>query len=425
VCPDDCGVLAVFGEDEVNHVVLPVDREIDVDVWQLVQHHPVKVEKPSEIKLEPDWANVGDADAITNKAICRAASRDPFDAAKLAIFEYVPHEQEVLLVAHFRDDAQFFLNLAEDAPWDRPLLPYRRCGFNTFRGRSAFADIAKAMGVSEYQVRRRTERIPCTDASHVEEAVAYSPECRDGIFEEDPYRTALRLAHRLDGFPRYPKMHPCGVVLSRLPVTHLSPVFTSAKGYPATHFDMEQVEAIGLVKIDILAQAGLAVMRYTKELLRKRGVTVDLKALEPWEDKEVWKMIASGNARGVHHFESPAMCTLERMVNVNNIDDLIAIVSVIRPGAANSMRKESFANRAQGIEPVEYAHPSLEPLLRSTYGVVAYEEHILQICEAFAGMPAGRADFLRRWSRFSRKRPRQCWESSSLLRRSAAARTPK
>ncbi|MGA7880730.1 MAG: hypothetical protein WCD63_07645, partial [Terrimicrobiaceae bacterium] len=159
---------------------------------------------------------------------------------------------------------------------------------------------------------------------------------------------------------------------------------------------MEQVEDIGLVKIDILAQAGLAMMRDTKELLRKRGINVDLKALEPWEDKEVWRMIASGNARGVHHVESPATCTLERMVNVNNIDDLIAIVSVIRPGAANSMRKESFANRVQGIEPVEYAHPSLEPILRSTYGVVAYEEHILQICEAFAGMTAGRADFLRR-----------------------------
>jgi DNA polymerase-3 subunit alpha len=143
-------------------------------------------------------------------------------------------------------------------------------GFNTFRGRSAFADIAKAMGVSEYQVRRMTERIPWTDASHVEEAVAYSQECRDGTFEEDPYRTALRLAHRLDGFPRYPKMHPCGVVLSRLPVTHLSPVFTSAKGYPATHFDMEQVEAIGLVKIDILAQAGLAVMRTRRNAAQAR-----------------------------------------------------------------------------------------------------------------------------------------------------------
>jgi DNA polymerase III alpha subunit len=139
----------------------------------------------------------------------------------------------------------------------------------------------------------------------VEEAVAYSQECRDGTFEEDPYRTALRLAHRLDGFPRHPKMHPCGVVLSQLPVIHLSPVFTSAKGYPTTHFDMEQVEAIGLVKIDILAQAGSHDAGHKE--LHRRGINVDLKALEPWEDKEVWKMIASGDARGVHHIESPAM----------------------------------------------------------------------------------------------------------------------
>jgi error-prone DNA polymerase len=90
------------------------------------------------------------------------------------------------------------------------------------------------------------------------------------------------------------------------------------------------------------------------------------------------------------------MTSLERMVNVNNIDDLIAIVSVIRPGAANTMRKVNFARRAQGLDPVEYAHPCLEPVLRSTYGVVAYEEHVLQICEVFAGIAAGRADLLRR-----------------------------
>jgi DNA polymerase III, alpha subunit len=84
------------------------------------------------------------------------------------------------------------------------------------------------------------------------------------------------------------------------------------------------------------------------------------------------------------------------MVNVNNVDDLIAIVSVIRPGAANNLKKEQFALRAQGLEPVDYVHPSLERALRSTYGVVAYEEHILQICQDFAGLSAGRADILRR-----------------------------
>ena len=107
-------------------------------------------------------------------------------------------------------------------------------------------------------------------------------------------------------------------------------------------------------------------------------------------------MIASGNARAVHHIESPAMTSLCRMCNVREIDGLIAIVSVIRPGAANEGKKLAFTRRYQGLEPVTYPHPSLEPCLRSTYGLVVYEEHILQLCEAFAGLPPGRADVLRR-----------------------------
>jgi error-prone DNA polymerase len=193
-------------------------------------------------------------------------------------------------------------------------------GFSTYRGKSAFADIAKVMGVSEYQIRRMTERLPWTDATNLQRAVKESQECRDLDFSEDPYQTALRLAHRLDGFPKNPKMHPCGVVLSRLPVRHLTPVFTSAKGYPTTHLDMEQVEAIGLVKMDILAQGGLAVMRDAKRMIAARGIEVDLKGLEPWDHPEVWQMIAAGEARGVHHIESPAMCTLERGIHLAPVD---------------------------------------------------------------------------------------------------------
>ncbi|GAB4164413.1 MAG: hypothetical protein Fur0032_00220 [Terrimicrobiaceae bacterium] len=280
-------------------------------------------------------------------------------------------------------------------------------GFSTYQGRSAFADIAKVFGVSEEQIRRYTEHLPRVSAAGIVEAVHRSRECADLDFGENPYATALALARRLDGFPRHPKMHPCGVVLSREPVARLCPLFHSAKGLPTTHFDMDSVEAIGLVKIDILAQGGLAVMRdAVEEVERQKGEDRRMKVqrgtssfhLLPstFDDPSVWEMIASGGGRGVHHIESPAMTSLNRMVKVGNIDDLIAIVSVIRPGAANTMRKVTFARRAQGLEPVEYAHPSLEPVLRSTYGVVAYEEHILQICEAFASMPAGRADMLRR-----------------------------
>src|SRR5205814_2679774 len=177
-------------------------------------------------------------------------------------------------------------------------------------------------------------------------------------------------------------------------------------------------------KIDILAQGGLAVMRDVKELLHSgaavpaalTGVSpansnagetpvgtgetpvplIDLNRLEPWEDPEVWKMIASGGARAVHHIESPAMVGLCRQCQVHDIDGLVAIVSVIRPGAANEQKKVKFARRYQGLEPVTYPHPSLEQCLRSTFGQVVYEEHILQICDLFAGLSAKRADVLRR-----------------------------
>ena len=125
------------------------------------------------------------------------------------------------------------------------------------------------------------------------------------------------------------------------------------------------------------------------------SISVDLDALEPWQDPEVWEMI-SGGARAVHHIESPAMTGLCRQCNVRDIDTLIAVVSVIRPGAANEGKKLAFTLCYQGLEPITYPHPSLEPVLRDTFGLVVYEEHILQICEAFAGLPPGRADVLRR-----------------------------
>jgi DNA polymerase III alpha subunit len=204
-----------------------------------------------------------------------------------------------------------------------------------------------------------------------------------------------------------------------------TPTFIANKGWPTTHFDMDAVEAVGLVKMDILAQGGLAVMRDAKQSLRERGVEIDLKNCtgaicpgpspsslkldgktedegegrgreEAFDDPAVWDMIASGNARAVHHIESPAMTSLCSMSNVREIDGLIAIVSVIRPGAANEQKKLKFTRRYQKMEPPEYPHPSLETCLHNTFGLVVYEEHILQICEAFAGLNPGRADVLRR-----------------------------
>ena len=137
-------------------------------------------------------------------------------------------------------------------------------------------------------------------------------------------------------------------------------------------------------------------MRDATESLTAKNVSVDFALLEPWQDPKIWEMISSGGARAVHHIESPAMTGLCRQCNVHDIDTLIAIVSVIRPGAANEGKKTAFTRRYQGLEPITYPHPSLERVLADTFGLVVYEEHILQICEAFAGLPPGRADVLRR-----------------------------
>lgn len=269
-------------------------------------------------------------------------------------------------------------------------------GFSTFQARSALGDVAKVLGVSEYQIRRITEHLPYhLQPSLIDEAVKQPMECRDLPLNEEPYSTALQMAQFLDGFPRHPKMHPCGVVIARQPIHELVPTFTSNKSYPTTHFDMDSVEAVGLVKMDILAQGGLAVMRDTKAALAKRGIAVDLSNVDE-KDEGIWDMISAGGARGVHHIESPAMLSLSRNCNVRDLDTLVGIVSVIRPGAANQSKKQEFTRRYQGLSPIVYPHPSLEPALRCSFGLVVYEEQILPICEAFAGLPPGRADVLRR-----------------------------
>lgn len=284
-------------------------------------------------------------------------------------------------------------------------------GFSTFQARSAFAEVAKVLGMAEREIRHFTEHFPWSfggwpnKGKHLKgeeflKKLQENPECGDLPLHDEPFRTAVLAAGFLDGMPRYPKMHPCGVIIAPNQVHELTPTFISNKGLSTTHFDMDSVELIGLVKMDILAQGGLAAMRDAREMIRLRHGKIinleDLTADDAKPDPDVWKMIADGGGRGVHHIESPAMVSLCRMTNVDHINGLIAIVSVIRPGAANENKKLSFTRRYQGMEEVPSLHPSLDACLADTFGLVVYEEHILQICIEFAKLPAGRADDLRR-----------------------------
>jgi DNA-directed DNA polymerase III PolC len=297
-----------------------------------------------------------------------------------------------------------------DLPWDKReqviRWVYDRWGHDrvamigcphVYHGRAAVAELGKVFGLPPHEVYRVTKLLPRTRATRLQQAVAGSPEARDLPLAEEPYRTILSLAGGLEGIPRHWAMHPCGLVVSPEPLTDLVPVQSSPRNLLVAQYEMDAVEELGFVKIDLLGQAGLSVLRdAVAEIERTDSRTIDLTHDVDFQDEAIWDMIACGQARGVHHIESPAMTSLIKQCNVRDIDCLTSIVAIIRPGAANQGKKDVFARRYQGFEPSQYAHPSLEPVLEKTYGLMVFEEHILQIAVAFAGMNLGRADVLRR-----------------------------
>ncbi len=321
-----------------------------------------------------------------------------------------------------------------DLPWDRRdevvRWIYDRWGQervamigapNCFHARAAVVDLARVFGLPPHEIRQATRGLPRTTAGDLSQAVAESPEARGFPIDQEPYRTIVRTAAWLEGLPRHWSMHPCGLVVSPEPLTGLVPVQPSAKGPLVAQYDMEAIERLGFIKIDLLGQAGLSVLRdAVEEIERTEGVKVRLDTDVDYRDAGTWDLIAGGGARGVHHIESPAMTSLLRQCDCRDIDCLTTVVAIIRPGAANQGRKDTFARRYLGLEPPSFADPSLEPVLAGTYGLMVFEEHILQAASEFAGMNIGRADTLRR--ALSRQDRRLLAELGAEFRAHARAR---
>lgn len=297
-----------------------------------------------------------------------------------------------------------------DLPWDQRdqviAWVYDRWGHdrvamigapNTFQARAAVADLGRVFGLPPHEIHEVTRRMHQDWTRHLADSMKASAQTRDLPLDQEPYPTILRMAGALEGLPRHWSMHPCGLVVAPEPLTDLVPVQPSPKGPLVAQYDMDAIEDLGFIKIDLLGQAGLSVLRDTvNEVERAEGRRIDLEREVDYADPRIWEMIATGGARGVHHIESPAMTSLIGQCHCRDIDCLTAIVALIRPGAANQGRKDTFARRHHGFEPPAFAHPSLEKVLEETYGLMVFEEHILQVAVEFAGMNLGRADVLRR-----------------------------
>ena len=267
---------------------------------------------------------------------------------------------------------------------------------NTFGARGAFRDAARAHGMAPDTVDRSSRLIPRNGEAPLARLLAPSPRGRDVPLEEPRFQRLLAAADRLIGLPRHLGIHPGGIVITDRPLDHYVPLEEATKGIVVTQYEMHAVEAVGLVKIDLLGNRAISVISETVELVRAGGGPVIDPAAIPDGDGATARLMRQGDTLGVFQLESPGMRNLLRQLETRDLDGAIAALSLIRPGPAGSGMKERFIRRARGLEPVEFLDPRLAEPLGDTYGVMLYEEDVMAVSAALAGLSLADGDMLRR-----------------------------
>jgi len=258
--------------------------------------------------------------------------------------------------------------------------------YATMRPRLAFREVAKTLGMSVAVTTEVMKRL-----------AAGLPREKWGTLPVEPERVdrALTLAKRLEGFPHHLSLHCGGVVITPGPICRHAPLERAAKGVVVTQYDKDGVEAVGLVKLDLLGNRALSSISESVRLASSRGERVDPETL-PERDLLTERLLASGDTVGVNQLESPAMRHLVRQIAPRDVKGLMQVLALIRPGAASLGMKEQFVRRARGIDPVPEIDPRLDHILRATHGVMLYEDDALFVASELAGLPPAKADRFRR-----------------------------
>ncbi len=276
---------------------------------------------------------------------------------------------------------------------------------STLRARSAFRDVGRVMGLPLDEVGALSKLLPHYGASSIEEAMGMFPEMAGFPIDREPWRTVVGTALKIDGYVRHLSIHLGGLVIGDRPLTWYTPLEDSAKGIVVTQYEMKGIEAIGLVKIDLLGQRSLSIVAEAARSVEEgRGVRVDLDHL-PDADPPTAALLRRGQTMGCFQIESPGMRALLQMQQAEDITDLIQGLSLIRPGPSSSGMKHAFIRRRRGEEPVPWPTPLLKEALGRTYGVMLYQEDILKVAQAVAGFSLAEGDELRKL--ISKKRSRE------------------
>lgn len=277
------------------------------------------------------------------------------------------------------------------------------CTYQTYHARSALRDLGKAMGIPAEDLDRLAKRIPYYHARDLRTALAEAPELRALRLPAHRWEGLIGACEAVAGFPRHMGTHLGGLVISREPLTAITPLQHSAKGVVVCQFDKEFVEDLGLLKLDLLSLRTLGAVDEAVAAVREEGGRLDFDRL-PRDDRATYARLRRGETIGVFQLESPAQRALQGQLGADRLEDLIASVALIRPGPIQGDMVGPFLRRRRGEEAVSYLHPSLEPILKKTYGVVLYQEQVIEIAVHVGGFTPGEADALRRAMSHARRR---------------------
>ncbi|KAA2243996.1 DNA polymerase III subunit alpha [Salinarimonas soli] len=272
--------------------------------------------------------------------------------------------------------------------------------FGTLLARGVLRDVGRVLEMPYGQVDKLTKLVPQNPANPVTlaQAIEGEPRLQAAIAEEPVVQRLMGIAKKLEGLHRHASTHAAGVVIGDRPLEELVPLYRDPKtGMRVTQFNMKWVEQAGLVKFDFLGLKTLTVLRTATDLLKLRGIEVDLSSL-PIDDKKTYEVLCRGETVGIFQVESAGMRKALVEMEADRFEDIVALVALYRPGPMANI--PVYCARKLGKDEVNkaswYLHPKLEPILRETFGIIVYQEQVMQAAQELAGYSLGDADLLRR-----------------------------
>ncbi len=266
--------------------------------------------------------------------------------------------------------------------------------FGTLKAKAVVKDVARVLDIPFDESTKICSFIPDDPKMTIEKALESEEKLMEYYNRGGVYTELFETAKKLEGLHRHTSLHAAGVVIGRESLEHYVPLCTDSKtGGIATQYTMKQIEDCGLVKMDFLGLKTLTLIKHTEDLIKKRIPDFDINKISE-EDEKTFRMLSEGDSACVFQFESPGMRRILKRAEPHSIEDLVALNALYRPGPMQFI--DQYIDSKQGRIPIVYPDPSLEDVLKTTYGVIVYQEQVMQVAQIIAGYTLGQADILRR-----------------------------